>query len=628
MFLVELVLQGVRGIRELARLRFRDGFNIISAGNESGKTTAVDVMQRLLFPSTRPDLFASLVSRYTPDASRAALVMYSDDGSYYRIIQDLSKQAVNLSKYNPSTKDFTLIYKDWDNAEQFMSGVTTGISEDDFAQVFFFRRDYYAGRAASSVAASPPHARPARQAAPPAGKSAADQHRIAELKETLQKAEEAADAEYKAQSSRLALEDVRKKITALEDMEQKQIESDQALEELKGCESLPEDLAGLIDDHERREGQKSVDADDLVNEIEGLKMQLEGLPSANLLADKLFLAGAVLGALAIATVFVLTGEQASIAFPIGVLVSLGLMAAGWYNGSRKNAQRKAGLKEIEAREQDMADLEKRHEQEGASLKACMQATGAATVAELKDKADNYRHFLSLREDIVEQRRRILGGLTPDELHQEYEKRQLEAMELDKAAKAVAQYNIDTYSIRQDIERLEGSSGPGDFGADFSDSAVDFEAPAAGAAQPGFHAELGIASRIGGVEMETLVPAVEAAAQRNLAAVTSGRYVRIEVGQDGGPLVLHDKDNLPVNYEELSHGTRDLVSFCLRTGLVEALAGKRRLPFILDDPLAGFDPARQKVACQILRALGAKTQVLLFTSNPALRAEGDAASELK
>ncbi|HEY6012044.1 MAG TPA: ATP-binding protein, partial [Nitrospirota bacterium] len=84
MFLVELVLQGVRGMRELARLRFRDGFNIVSAGNESGKTTAVDAMERLLFPSTRPGIAEALVSRYTPDASRAALVMYSDDGAYYR----------------------------------------------------------------------------------------------------------------------------------------------------------------------------------------------------------------------------------------------------------------------------------------------------------------------------------------------------------------------------------------------------------------------------------------------------------------------------------------------------------------------------------------------------------------
>jgi uncharacterized protein YhaN len=92
--------------------------------------------------------------------------------------------------------------------------------------------------------------------------------------------------------------------------------------------------------------------------------------------------------------------------------------------------------------------------------------------------------------------------------------------------------------------------------------------------------------------------------------------------------VHAKDDSILPFSELSHGTRSLVYFCLRTGLVEALAGKKRFPFILDDSLADFDPTRQKAACQVLRALGTKTQVILFSSNPALRAEGDAAAELK
>jgi uncharacterized protein YhaN len=630
MFLVELVLQGVRGTRELARLRFRDGFNMVSAGNESGKTTAVDAIERLLFPSARTGLLEALVSRHTPDASRAALVMYSDDGAYYRIIQDFSKQAVNLSKYNAGTKDFTLLYKDWDSAVQFMTGITTGISEEDFAKIFIFRHDYYAGHSGAPTApVQTPHARPARPASSAPRKTAANQTKLAELRESLRKAEEAADVEYKAQSSRLALDEIRKKIAALEELEQKKDEYDMTLAGLKGCEGLPEDLSSLIDDLERRQGQKAADSEELNQELEGLKMQLAGVPAVNLFTDKLFIAGGALGTLSIlAGVFVLTAEQA-LYFPIGVLLSLGLMAAGWYSGSRKNAQRNAVLKDAEALEHDIAELEKRFEQDGASIRACMQATGSATVGDLKEKADNYRHFLSLREDIEEQRNRILGELTPESLQQEYEKRQVEAMELEKAARAVAAYNVDTYSIRQDIERLEGDSSQGGFSADLSEPVMDLvEAPATSAGQDGFYAELGIASRIGGVEMETLVPAVEAAAQRNLSAVTNGRYVRIEVGQDGGQPVLYAKDDSPVSGAELSHGTRDLVYFCLRTGLVEALAGKRRLPFILDDPLAGFDPARQKIAGQILRTLGAKTQVVLFTSNPALRAEGDAASELK
>jgi uncharacterized protein YhaN len=121
--------------------------------------------------------------------------------------------------------------------------------------------------------------------------------------------------------------------------------------------------------------------------------------------------------------------------------------------------------------------------------------------------------------------------------------------------------------------------------------------------------------------------VEAAAQRNLTAVTAGKYVRIEIAGDAGP-VAHAKDDTAVQVSDLSPSTQELVSFCIRTGIVEALAGKRRLPLLLDDPLAGFDPMRQKAACQVLRSLGSKTQVILFASNPELKIAGDVFAELK
>jgi uncharacterized protein YhaN len=133
--------------------------------------------------------------------------------------------------------------------------------------------------------------------------------------------------------------------------------------------------------------------------------------------------------------------------------------------------------------------------------------------------------------------------------------------------------------------------------------------------------------VSGIEIETLVPAVESAAQRNLLTVSAGKYVRVEVGPDGLPIV-HDKNGAKLAYGALSHGTREMVCFCLRAGLVEAIAGKRRIPFILDDPFIGMDPARQQAACHLLRVLGTKTQVILFTSNPALKAANDVVLELK
>lgn len=632
MFLVELVMQGVRGFREPARLRFKGGFNFVAAGNESGKTTALDSVQRLLFPRDRPELFEALLSRHAPDVSRAALVTCSIEGVYHRMIQDFSKRAVNLSQYDPTSKDFSLLHKDWDSAVQFMAGMTAGMSEDDYASIFLFRREHYAARPAVPVSAAVPREAPSAFVPPAAGKSSANRERIVELREALRKAEEAADAEYKFESAKLARDEIAKKIAFFDEIEIKKADVQASLDSLKGYEGLPEDLAGLIEEYERRQGQKLADADALNKQIEMLKMQIASLPTEDLVTDKLFISGATVGVLSIlAGVFLLT-EKLAFLFPAGVLLSLLLMVGAWYKGSRKQAQRKHMLREEEGLRTDLDQLEVRFQKAGENIAAFMRSTGASSPSELKVRSENYRAVLSLREEIEEQKNRSSGDQTLESLQQQHEALQQEAVKLEQAAQEVAQFNVDTYSIRQDMERLESeasatSAGAAwDFGAQLQEQPAVAPEPASSGHGGGFLFEIGIASRIAGIERETLVPAVEAAAQRNLAAVTAGRYVRVEAGHEPSP-VVHTKDNSTVAFSELSHGTRSLIIFCLRTGLVEALAGKLRFPFLLDDPLADLDPARQKAACQVLRALGAKTQVILFTSNSALKAEGDATAGL-
>jgi uncharacterized protein YhaN len=515
-----------------------------------------------------------------------------------------------------------------------MSGLTAGITEEEYARIFILRRDQRAFRSASpamAIAASPQSRnRPVRQT----GKAAAGEAKLAELRETLRKAEEAADAEYRLQSGNLRLDELRKKLETLDEIDHRYTEMEARLEELKGCAALPQDLAELIDAHVEQQGRKMAEADDLHEQITQLMAQLDSMPAAKILADKLFIAGAAVAALSfIAALTVLTPEQ-DYYFPLGLLMAAIFIVAAWYNASRRGAQRAVVQKEIDALEADRIALEKSFEQGGAAIMDCMKATGSTTTEELKEKAGQYRHFLSLRDEIAEQQRRIYGGVTRDALIEEYQGQQLEVLELEKAAQAVAHHAVDTYSIRQEIERIESElpvDGPS------SASSWDFGAPDPGnpgfpaseAAAPGtdFQAELGIASRIGAIEMETLIPAVEAAAQRNLAAVTAGKYVRIEIACDAGPMV-RARDNTAVQASDLSPSTQELIAFCVRTGIVEALAGKRRLPLLLDDPLAGFDPVRQKAACQVLRSLGTRTQVILFASNPALKMDGDVFAELK
>ncbi len=631
MFLVELVMQGVRGIRQLARLRFQNGFNIVIAGNESGKTTTVDTLQRLLFPSNQPGNGKTLVSIYTPDASRSALVMCSDDGLYYRLIQDFSKSAVNLSKYDPAAKEFNLLHKDWDNTAKFMRGLTDDLSEEDYEKVFMLRREHFHDRLSFGTLAPSGKSRtslsePAPVSAP---KDAAAGKRLAELRETLRKAEEAADADYKYQSAKLARDEINKKLVALDEIEKKTAEVESSLAELKACENLPGNLNEVLEDHERNQGQKRVDAEDLRNELEGLNTRLSGIPVSNFATDKVFLLGAVLGIVSLVVgLYVLTDAHAYL-FQSVVIISLILMATAWYNSSRKSVEFKALKKDADAVQSELTELERESVHDGAVVTAYMRSVGVATTVELKEKAENYRHLQSMLQGQVEARQRILGGDMAESLRQQYQKQAEDVQRLEREAQALAPYAIDTYGIRQDIERLESDvSNSGTAWAGVSEDVIlptEFHAATPGSW--GALAELAAASRISDIEMDTLFSTVEAVAQRNLSAATGGRYVRFKLDHEG-VIVVHAKDDATFKIDDLSHGTKAIVYFCFRAGLAEVVAGKRRLAFIVDDALAGFDPARQQAACQILRNLGGKTQVLFFTSNASLRVANDVAAELK
>jgi uncharacterized protein YhaN len=106
-----------------------------------------------------------------------------------------------------------------------------------------------------------------------------------------------------------------------------------------------------------------------------------------------------------------------------------------------------------------------------------------------------------------------------------------------------------------------------------------------------------------------------AAGAHLAALTGGRYTRLDVEEEAGGAALRTirADGAARLVGELSEGTRDQLHLALRMAAIEAQAqGARTLPFIADDLLVNFDDERAAAALAALAALGRTTQVILFT----------------
>ena len=62
----------------------------------------------------------------------------------------------------------------------------------------------------------------------------------------------------------------------------------------------------------------------------------------------------------------------------------------------------------------------------------------------------------------------------------------------------------------------------------------------------------------------------------------------------------------------SAGQADLILFCLRLAMVDALFSGERPFLVLDDPFADLDDARLSAALALLRELGEERQILYLT----------------
>jgi uncharacterized protein YhaN len=113
----------------------------------------------------------------------------------------------------------------------------------------------------------------------------------------------------------------------------------------------------------------------------------------------------------------------------------------------------------------------------------------------------------------------------------------------------------------------------------------------------------------------LAPILTEAVQRHLPAITGGAYV--EVGMNPRDLSVDVKEASTGQWRDarlLSEGTREQVYLLLRVAMAEHLvttAGERA-PLLLDEVTAQSDPERKRRMLDVLHALSADRQVVLFS----------------
>lgn len=106
------------------------------------------------------------------------------------------------------------------------------------------------------------------------------------------------------------------------------------------------------------------------------------------------------------------------------------------------------------------------------------------------------------------------------------------------------------------------------------------------------------------------PRIAKRAQGLMASLTGGRYHSLSMGEDFSLQAGAGEENTLRDSLWRSDGTMDQLYLALRLAVAEELTPEA--PLVLDDALVRFDDTRMTAAVKILKELGERKQVLLFT----------------
>lgn len=111
------------------------------------------------------------------------------------------------------------------------------------------------------------------------------------------------------------------------------------------------------------------------------------------------------------------------------------------------------------------------------------------------------------------------------------------------------------------------------------------------------------------------PALGKLAAEYMQFVTGGKYDGVMLDRDFSAAVHEAGANVPRNAEYLSAGTLDLMYLAVRLAVCElALPESANCPLIIDDALVNFDADRRRQAMALLEKIAQERQVILFACN--------------
>jgi uncharacterized protein YhaN len=263
----------------------------------------------------------------------------------------------------------------------------------------------------------------------------------------------------------------------------------------------------------------------------------------------------------------------------------------------------------------------------AELETVLRAAGAADESDLARRRALSERKTALQDAVAEYDRTITEQLGDDADRAELAGATVEMWRQRAAAAAeeLAAAEQQLYELEAEAQQAQAVCRGLEDSADVA--ALELE-------WAGLMAELGVAVRDwrvlaaaeGLIEdarevfEDTRQSGVLRSASAAFAVITCGRYERIVQDETGATLVVVGAGGRQQQAAaELSRATTEQLYLSVRLGLAQELAARGiALPLVMDDVLVHFDPERARAMAAVLAGCARQRQVLLFTSQPAMR----------
>lgn len=595
MIITGCVLHGFKRFVDPFTLHLKPGLNLVSGGNESGKSTLCEGILAALFA---PPSSSDFLSWSHAEVCRV-LLFYSTLRERFHVVKDFARHSADLSAWDPARAAFVSTAQELPLIADLVSKELGGMGEAEYRALCVLQPP------PRPPLPSPPALHAPGAPAVPETLPDAKKSRLEQLKGCLETHRKIRETETLLDSLRAQHDEARASLQELAGLDEERRGVREALAPLQPLAALPtSSLLPQIGEYHKALQKKEEEARGLDQKIEEAQNRLAVFPSSPIVRDRLFLAGAGL------LVLSLLAAQLLPYVGVGIVAGLGCIAAAlvqYLNRSQNRDRIQKSLAALEYQRDKGLDL-----RIGRQFQALLDVLPRAGCQEVSELVAKLRQRDALQERLATLERKIAGVATdagPGGL--EAKARSLEeAIQVAEEELRCLGFVPEPAEVKREIEKLERGV------LSFKEPAH----PARGRPAPYVDTLLGALERHLGELGAALMSAIDTQASKLIAEITGGRFTHVRRSPDNGLRLTLAGSQGERSLAEVSHGTQDLATLAWHLALLAAVTRTSAVPLLLDEPFLGVDGGRRTRLLPCLRSLARTRQVILFSHDAWIPAE--------